>query len=493
MAWGFFGKAAKKTRYGRSFNAAAVGRTIDIGQTKSINADLAGSLEVVRGRCRQLAQNDPYIGKALQLWKNNIVGATGIDLHVQGRKSSGAQDKVANDAIELHWADFMRYGCPTTCGTLSGVDAMKLIIESVARDGECLVAIRRGKQYGKQGYQLDLIPIEQFSSVYHGIASNGNTIFQSVEVDSNMRPVAYWINSVPQNGQRAAIYSAMTATPDTRILAEDCLHIFEKHYIGQLRGFPWIVSAVLNLHHLDMYKLTELENARLAAANKIFFTAPVDEGGLAEESIEKMGTMHFDHTSAGISSLPQGWDVKSVSWDCPNANMPDFVRTQLKGIAAGMGLSYASVANDLEKVNFSSSKYAALEDQTSFQNKQRWFIDCFVDRVYCDWLKYQLMTNRLNLPFAKYQKYCNVKFTPRGFRSVNLMETARAALILNNMGLASLTQISSEMFGLDWEETLQQLTIENDLLGKAGIKLPSQVDVLKLEMMAETPDTNNDN
>jgi capsid protein len=146
-------------------------------------------------------------------------------------------------------------------------------------------------------------------------------------------------------------------------------------------------------------------------------------------------------------------------------------------------LSYSSIANDLESINFSSAKYSFAEDVTTFQNKQQWFIDHFLNRVYEDWLKYQVDSGRLAIPATKYSKCLSPKWTPRGFRSVNLTETAKAATMLYQLGLASLTQLSSEFLGLDWEETITQIAAEQQKMESLDVELPALVDILKLEAL----------
>ena len=488
----FTKKATEPTRYKRSFDAAKFGRTIDITGTRNINQDLLGSLETVRDRCRQLAQNDPYIRKALTLWKQNIIGANGITLHAQSKKNNGELDDSNNETIEEGWKYWNKYGNSTLCGSLSGTLRDQLIIESVARDGEVLIVKREGEGYGKYGFQLEFIPIEQFPSTYVGLASNGNTIFQSIEVDKNLKPVAYWITDKKASNIQTTITGASIIQPTIRIPAEQCLHIFEKHYAGQMRGFPWIVTSVLSLHHLNQYKIAELEHARLASANQLFFTAPANPEGLTDEDIDQMGNISVDMVTAQAQILPQGVDIKTADWNSPNANMPDFVKTQLKGIASGLGLSYSTLANDLENINFSSAKYADLQDQATYKNKQQWFIDVFLDRVYCEWLKIQLIRGNLgSLPFSKFEKFCCVKWTCQGFRNVNLSEQAKAFSTLYGLGVMSLTDISGEL-GMDFDDTITQISRENKKLESLGIELIVMKDLYALDVMEDSmKDENN--
>jgi capsid protein len=90
----------------------------------------------------------------------------------------------------------------------------------------------------------------------------------------------------------------------------------------------------------------------------------------------------------------------------------------------------------------------------------------------------------LSLPFSKYEKYCNVKWTAKGFKSVNLVETARSYVMLYNLGILSLQQISSEI-GLDWEETISMVARENKKIEQLGIKLNNNIDVYQLEQNSQ--------
>ena len=485
-------KSLVSTKYknfnSRSFDAGRLGRMEDLNETRNINFDLSSSIATIRARCRALAQNDPHIVKALSLLRNNIIGNSGIDLHVQARKQNGQLDAVFNTTIEDAWWEFGKYGISTTCGTMTFVELQKLIIESIARDGEFFCVKRYGSEYGKFGFQLDLIPIELLSHSFSGYAENGNVIFQSIEYNRNLKPVAYWISDEMQH-QTVTTFTQNYKQPSLRIPADQCFHLFEKHYVGQSRGFPWIVSAVLPIHHLNSYRISELEQARIASLKQLFYTLPAGSEGMSQEDIDAAGRINTRLEPGGSDILPAGVVPQVIDFNSPNANMPEFVKVQLKAISSGLCLSYSSIANDLESINFSSAKYSFQEDITTYQNKQQWFIDHFLNRVYEDWFKYQSDTGRLSVPSSKQTKGLYVKWTPRGFRSVNLVETAKAAILLRQLGLASLTQLSAEFLGLDWEETITQIAAENEKLEELDVQLDAFIDVLKLEALTEVETT----
>lgn len=468
----------------RSFDAGRIGRMEDLNETRNINFDLSSSIATIRARCRALAQNDPHIVKALSLLRNNIIGNTGIDLHVQARKQNGQLDETFNRAIEDAWWEWGKFGVSTTCGTMTFVELQKLIIESIARDGEFFCVKRYGSQFGKSGFQIDLIPIELLSHSFSGYSENGNIIFQSVEFNRSLRPVAYWISDEVVN-PTVNSFTQTYKQPNIRIPADQCFHIFEKHYVGQVRGFPWLVSAVLPIHHLNSYRISELEQARIASLKQLFYTLPAGSEGMSQEDIDAAGRIRTSLEPGGSDILPAGVVPQVIDFNSPNANMPEFVKIQLKAISSGLCLSYSSIANDLESINFSSAKYSFQEDITTYQNKQQWWIDNFLNRVYEDWFKYQVDTGRLGIPSSKQTKGLYVKWTPRGFRSVNLVETAKACTLLRQLGLASLTQLSSEFLGLDWEETITQIAAENEKMEELDVQLDAFIDILKLEALTE--------
>jgi lambda family phage portal protein len=479
---------AKKTlsqkykNFARSFDAGRFGRLEDLNETRNINFDINSSISTIRARCRALAQNDPHVTKALSLLRNNIIGNTGIDLHCQARKQDSTLDEKLNLMVEDAWWEFGRYGISTTCGTMTFLELQKLIIESIARDGEFFAIKRYGSQFGKFGFQLDLIPIELLSHSFSGYADNGNVIFQSIEYDRFLKPRAYWVSDEMTN-QTVNSFTQNYKQPSIRIPADDCIHLFEKHYVGQSRGFSWLVSAVLPIHHLNSYRISELEQARIASLKQLFFTLQPGVEGMSQEDIDASGRISQKLEPGGVDILPQGVTPQVIDFATPNSAMPDFLKAQLKAVSSGLCLSYSSIANDLESINFSSAKYSFAEDVTTFQNKQQWFIDHFLNRVYEDWLKYQVDSGRLAIPATKYSKCLSPKWTPRGFRSVNLTETAKAATMLYQLGLASLTQLSSEFLGLDWEETITQIASEQQKMETLDVELPALVDILKLEAL----------
>jgi lambda family phage portal protein len=466
----------------RSFAGAKFSEMNDISLSLSLNRDIQAGLSTLRGRCRQLAQNNSYATKAISLWTNNIVGPNGVELRVNAKKSSGILDKNVNDIIETAYKNWSKHGKCEVTGQLSFVKVQDLIIESLAKDGEALVIFRRGSEFGKFNFQLELVQIDQLDENYYGVTPENNVIFQGVELNKYMRPVAYWLWEHNRNDP-AINHAAQNRR--LRIAAEDCIHIVDRHAIGQVRGYPWIATSLLALHHIDTYKLTELETARVASLRSVFYTLPANPEGISAEALDKIDAAVSRKLTAGsIEILPEGMDVKNIDWNTPNAGMPEFVKCQLKGIAAGLNLSYATLANDLESINFSSAKYAALEDQATYSKKQNWFIDSFVNLVYEEWLNVQLNYSTLPLKSSNLDKYTNVVWQAKSWNSVSLIETARAATMYSALGVKSKQTICSEL-GLDYSSQITQIAAEEKELILLGVSLAPPLELAKLEILQD--------
>ena len=112
----------------------------DFMQTStSADAEIKDQLRLLRDRSRDLARNDSYVQRYLNLMQSNIVGSNGIRLSMKARNDDGSLDLLANRQIEQQWQKWCRLGSCTTNGRLSFIDCQKLFVESLARDGEVLI------------------------------------------------------------------------------------------------------------------------------------------------------------------------------------------------------------------------------------------------------------------------------------------------------------------------------------------------------------------
>ena len=452
----------------RTFEAANVGRLFSdwLTQPKSADSDIRYTLKALRARSRDLCQNNDYSRRYLDLVATNVVGAKGITLQVRAREASGTLDQTANQILEN---EFYRWGRPGVCtvdGKMSWVDAQRVFIESVVRDGECFVLFVEDNA-NPYRFRLQFLDADLVDSDKNEVLANGNQIRMGVEVDRANRPVAYWVKTRHPDDYQVG---ASPYTKDERISADRMLHAFRMDRIGQTRGTPWTSTSMARLKMLGGYEEAELVAARVSASKMGFFTSESGDEYQADGPAYD-GTLQIDVQPGQFTQLPSGVDFKPYDPQHPSTAFRDFEKAMLRGIASGLGVSYTSLANDLEAVSYSSIRQGLLEERDHWRVVQHWMIEHFCQPVYTRWLRQTLDAGVTTLPASKYWKFSETQWVPRGWQWVDPRNEAEAQILAINNGLMTRTQALAER-GLDIEDVLAERAAEDEMIAAYGVSLP---------------------
>jgi capsid protein len=144
MAWYnniFRNNKKPKRRFIRSYSGASTGRLFAdfVTSSSSADAEIKDNIRILRDRARELARNDSYIARYLNLMVSNVIGKHGVRISSKSRNDNGSLDLAANQLIEKSWKEWQEIGNCTTNGRLSFLDCQKIFIESLCRDGEVLI------------------------------------------------------------------------------------------------------------------------------------------------------------------------------------------------------------------------------------------------------------------------------------------------------------------------------------------------------------------
>lgn len=453
----------------RMYAAARGGRSVDDWVTSASTADseLRSSLMRLRDRSRQLYRDDDYCRSAIRTIVNNVVGR-GVRFQAQvklTRKRGDGLNKDLNDEIERKWKQWKRKENCDVSGKLSFNEIERLILKTAANDGEFVVRYiyeARGKM--KVPFSLELIEADLLDENHNQILDNGGQIRMGVELDKWKKPVAYWfLTSHPGDFQHANNRAAMRR----RIPAEEILHDFISDRMNQTRGAPWIASAMLRLHHLGGYEQAEVIASRAGASLMGFVESPMGE--MPEDDVVD-GEKVLDFEPGTWKYLAPGEKVSIPAINRPGGQFEPFVRAVLRGIAAGIGISYESISKDYSQSNYSSSRLALIDDRENYRIIQQWLVANFHQPVFEKWLKLSVLSGELKI--ADYElnteKYTDVRWTPRGFSWIDPTKDVAASIAENRAGFKSKTQIIAEA-GEDYEEVLEQIAEEKKLAKKLGL------------------------
>lgn len=177
--------------------------------------------------------------------------------------------------------------------------------------------------------------------------------------------------------------------------------------------------------------------------------------------------------SAGtVTHLAPGEKVNFGNPNIPTAGFETFVKTLCKLVGAALELPYDVLIKEFNS-SYSASRGALLEAWEAFKMRRKWFVDDFCQPVYEMFLAEAVALGRINAPgfFTDplvREAWCGARWIGPVQGSLDPKKEAEAALMLIDNAIKTHEQVSREMSGGDWEENVEQLQRENELLTQAG-------------------------
>lgn len=477
-----------KSFFNRLFNTAQTAKRFAAGKVdrisgnflgnsnQSANAALRPYIERMRARARELERDDPLTRKYLTLLEDNVIGAKGIALQSKVREIQKnkkgitvVMDDMANGAIETHYGIWGKAKNCDITKKRSLVQLFKLIMRTVARDGELLIEFVYGARANNPyGFAIKLIEADHIDTSYNGTLTNGNTVNMGVETNSDGKAVAiYVLKSHPGD-----TYAVRGPQDRERVETTNLRHVYKEDRAGQSRGYTWMVGVMITLDQLNQYLKAEVVAARAASSKMGFFETSTPEGWTGPEDGDGVGSIELQ--PGQVEQLPMGVKYVAADPQHPTAQVKDFIKAMIRVFASGLGVSYTSLSSDLEGVNFTSIRAGLLDEREHFKGIQEWFISEVVEPVFEEWLKTSLTLGAIKadngqaLPLNKFDKFNQPTWIPRRWDWVNPKDDVGANIDAINNGLKTRAEVIAERGG-DIEEVFAQAAADNDLAKKYGL------------------------
>lgn len=463
----FMRRQPKKRMQKRAYYGANAGRLFAdfVSSSRSADSEIKPSLRTLRDRCREISRNHPYAKRYLQILTTNVVGSTGVKLQVRKRNTDGGLDTPGNRVVETAWASWGRKGSCTVDGRLSWLQAQRLFMETLARDGEVVVRKVKNQRGNRFGFSLQFIEADYIDEDYNTRLENGNEVRMGVEIDRAGKPQSYFLFEDHPHHEQA--FGSRTKKKHVQVPASEIIHAYIQERPGQTRGVPMMSNVLSRLKMLDGYEEAELVAARIGASKMGFFTSPSGDEFIGDDYDGAAPIMEAEPGT--FSQLPDGMSFQSFDPQHPTTAFGDFEKAILRGIASGLGVSYVSLSNNLEGVSYSSIRQGTIEDRDHFKMLQQFMIDSFVDIVYRDWLEQAITFGAVTLPMTKYDLFADqVTYRPRGFSWVDPQKEINAAVTAVNNGIISLQDVHSQ-YGKDTEEVFEAVSREKELAERYDI------------------------
>lgn len=481
------------------FAGATVGRlTAGLASwSASINADLDGSLVILRARSRGLAANNEHGKRFLSLVAGNVVGRAHPKLQVRALRDQAnpnkptTLDKPANDAIEAHWERWGR-SCDITGRHQDLSHLLRTVMKAVARDGEALIRRVQNKSLA-YGTALQLLEADRLDESLNLRLTNGNTVRQGVEIDSAGRAVAYYIRTAHPGEAYQTVPNQVERVP-----AGEMIHLFLAERPEQVRGVPWMHAVILRAAQLHEFEESAVIAARIGASK----IAALEHAEDAPDAIDQMadakvgGIPQMSIQAGEMFDLPPGTKLSSWNPEYPHANFESFLKSCLRGLAAGLDVADHNLTGDMSGVNYSSARIAELSERETWMILQDWLIASLVRPVYREWLAYSLLSGAITfdvsgkaLPAERFDKFFNAsRFQGRRWTWVDPAKEADANEKQLANQLTSRTRLAAEQ-GEEFDDILDELKAEEEMIKAAGL-LPVDKPVLPTAPVAPPADPN---
>lgn len=459
----------------RSYSGALTNRLNSdwLSPGTSADAELKGAICNLRNRSREAERNDDYVRRFFSLLENNVLGANGIGLQNKAKEPNGSLDTPANTAIEEAWYKWGRKANCTVTKSLTWRQLCRLVLRSAKRDGGVLIRYIRGFDNDFK-YALQPLEIDQLDESKNQVFSDGRQIRMGVEFDQWRAPIAYHLLNIhPGDNLMPA-----RVRESVRVPVSELLHIFLPDRIAQSVGAPHTSATLMRLKMLAGYEEAELVAAREAACKGYGIKRATPEGWSGE--VDDLGRPLQDIEPGMGLDLNPGEEYFGIDPQHPMDAFSGFVKSILRAVAGGLGVSYNSLANDLEGVNYSSLRAGLLDEREEWMAVQQWLIEELLEPIFEDWLEWSLnfgfirLPNGSALPAAKFDKFNQPDWKPRRWGWVDPLKDIQANVLAVEKGFNSRRRVVADE-GLDIEEVMLEQSEDEALAKQYGLEFPTDV------------------
>lgn len=322
--------------------------------SQGVNDLLFSNLEELRKKSCDLVRRNPWAVNVVESFVSNSVG-TGI---VPQLKHPDPREKARVQDLWRRWTDEADANGRTDLYGLQSLCCRNQVI-----GGEAIVRLRYRRYTDGLSVPLQLQVLEgDYLPIYMAAkpdAAGENQVRYGIEFNSWGRRVAYHLYREHPNENTLWFKPAET----TRVPARDVMHCYKPLTGTMQRGLPWLTPVMATLYDLERYDSAELIRKKMAAM-VVAFEVDVDPASGSPVFGEEQGSdgvMEEGLEPGTYYRLPYGKDVRFNSPSDVGGMYPEFIRFQLRKIAAGAGITYEMLTGDLEKVNFSSIRAGTLE------------------------------------------------------------------------------------------------------------------------------------
>lgn len=303
---------------------------------RPINQDLIERLETLRTRSAYEASNNELIEGMVETHISDMLGEHGPTLQVQ------SDSNRYNQALEHEWESWTA-SCDYA-GERCLLDFLELWVRDLWTCGEYFVQ-KSTNILAETPVKLRLRGIHP-RRVASPFDRTKPDIILGVERDRDGRVIAYYV----YEDDNLEAFAGPTLKWE-RLPAKDVIHDFNRLEEGQVRGAPWLASALNTIADLRDYDSDVGAAARAAANHAVYFWTNHPE---LEPAVAR-GTAEIERGTAAF--LPPGYQIGETHPSQPAARYVDYRKERHGDIGRARSIPLMMVRLDASNHNYSSARF----------------------------------------------------------------------------------------------------------------------------------------
>lgn len=413
---------------------------------------------------RSLDRNNSWAHGIADSITNNVVG-NGIRLQSRVRTGNGKKKGHLREDINRiieedwnKWAEDVGFG-----------EIQRMVARERRVAGEILIA-RVDSKDPKVPLRLEAIESERLDADFtQSMKKSGNEVIQGVEFRRGTRnPIAYHILVDHPNDSRTTGQQKRQ-----RLDRKRCLHIFRPRRPGEIRGFSDFASVARNLEALQQYLDHELTRARVASAFAIMIKTATKSGGFLKSGDTTSADANLNDTAylegGMIFRGGPNDSIEGVGSAIQTTAFEQFVMLILRGVAAGLNVSYEVIARDYTRTNFSSARQSSLEDKKHWEPEQK-FLNQTLNEPVFRWFE-QVQRERGRLPYRTLPEGgILTEWQTPGWPYIEPKKEIDAEIAAVKAGFMSPQEVAAK-HGRDYQSVIEQIAAAKEKAESVGLNL----------------------